>query len=133
VDEVGHAGEAGREVPLALCGDWNVAPADDDVWDPAAFVGSTHVTPRERAALRELAAGAGLRDVVRERNPDGPGPFSYWDYRAGDFPKGRGMRIDLVLLSASALGGVTSAVIDRQARKGRGASDHAPVVVDLTL
>ena len=116
--------------PLAVCGDFNIAPGDDDVWDPAAFVGSTHVTPAERGALRDLL-GLGLTDVP-PRALKGR-PFTYWDYRAGMFHQGFGMRIDLVLASAPLAAGVTDAYIDREARKGKSPSDHAPVVVDIDL
>jgi exodeoxyribonuclease III len=112
-----------------VCGDMNIAPTDDDVFDPAAYVGQTHVTPPERKALAELQK-LGLRDVVRERWP-GERIFTYWDYRAGMFHRDLGMRIDLVLASASVADRVRAAWVDRQARKGSGPSDHAPVVVDL--
>jgi exodeoxyribonuclease-3 len=114
---------------LVLCGDFNVAPTDADVWDPAAFVGATHVTAPERAALAELRA-LGLHDVV-PRPMKGPNPFTYWDYRAGMFHQDKGMRIDLVYASPPVADRVASAYIDRDARKGKGPSDHAPVVVDL--
>ena len=112
-----------------VCGDLNVAPADDDVFDPKAYVGETHVTPPERAALAELH-GLGLRDVVRDRWP-GERIFTYWDYRAGMFHQDLGMRIDLVLASPPVAERVRAAWIDREARKGTGPSDHAPVMVDL--
>ena len=111
-------------------GDFNVAPTDADVWDPAAFVGATHVTPPERAAVADLVAD-GLTDV-KPHIVKGE-PFTYWDYRAGMFHKGMGMRIDLVLANAAMAGAVTDAWVDREARKGKGPSDHAPVVVDLDL
>ena len=111
------------------CGDFNVAPTDEDVWDPAVFVGSTHVTPPERQALADLRA-LGLRDVV-PTPMKGPHPFTYWDYRAGAFPKDMGMRIDLVYASRAVADRVSGAYVDREARKGQGPSDHAPVVVDL--
>jgi exodeoxyribonuclease III len=114
--------------PLALCGDFNIAPGDDDVWDPAAFVGSTHVSPAERNALGALLA-LGLVDL-RPRALKGT-PFTYWDYRAGMFHKGCGMRIDLVLADDALASAVRDAYIDRDARKGTKPSDHAPVVVDL--
>jgi exodeoxyribonuclease III len=112
-----------------LCGDMNVAPTDDDVFDPDAYVGQTHVTAPERealAALREL----GLRDVVRDRWPS-ERVFTYWDYRAGMFHQDLGMRIDLVLAGEPVARRVRAAWVDRQARKGSGPSDHAPVIVDL--
>ncbi|MCT2588038.1 exodeoxyribonuclease III [Actinophytocola gossypii] len=112
-----------------VSGDMNIAPTDDDVFDPAAYVGQTHVTGPERDALAALH-GLGLRDVVRDRWPD-QRVFTYWDYRAGMFPKDLGMRIDLVLASEPVAGRVRAAWVDRQARKGTGPSDHAPVVVDL--
>ncbi|HET9290376.1 MAG TPA: exodeoxyribonuclease III [Actinomycetes bacterium] len=112
-----------------VCGDMNIAPTDADVFDPAAYVGQTHVTPPERAALAGLQT-LGLRDVVRDRWPD-ERVFTYWDYRAGMFHQDLGMRIDLVLASATVAGRVRAAWVDRQARKGSGPSDHAPVIVDL--
>jgi exodeoxyribonuclease-3 len=112
-----------------VCGDMNIAPADIDVFDPDAYVGQTHVTPPERAALATLR-GLGLRDVVRDRWPD-ERIFTYWDYRAGMFHQDLGMRIDLVLASEPVAGRVAAAWVDRQARKGSGPSDHAPVIVDL--
>jgi exodeoxyribonuclease-3 len=119
---------AGPEAVM-LCGDMNIAPADADVFDPAAYVGQTHVTPPERAALAALV-DLGLRDVVRDRWPDSR-VFTYWDYRAGMFHQDLGMRIDLVLASAPVAGRVAAAWVDRHARKGTGPSDHAPVIVDL--
>jgi len=112
-----------------VCGDVNIAPTDEDVFDPEAYVGQTHVTAPERAALAELRA-LGLRDVVRDRWP-GERVFSYWDYRAGMFHRDLGMRIDLILAAAPLAARVRAAWIDRLARKGKGPSDHAPVIVDL--
>ena len=112
-----------------VCGDMNIAPTDSDVFDPSAYVGQTHVTHAERAALADLEA-VGLRDVVRERWPTDR-VFTYWDYRAGMFHQDLGMRIDLVLASPSVAGRVQAAWVDRHARKGKGPSDHAPVIVDL--
>jgi exodeoxyribonuclease III len=120
--------EAGPEATV-VCGDMNIAPTDDDVFDPEAYVGQTHVTSPERESLAELQA-LGLRDVVRERWP-GERVFSYWDYRAGMFHQDLGMRIDLILASGSVADRVAAAWIDRHARKGKGPSDHAPVIVDL--
>jgi len=119
---------AGPEATV-VCGDMNIAPTDDDVFDPAAYAGETHVTEPERAALAALQE-LGLHDVVRDRWP-GERVFSYWDYRAGMFHQDLGMRIDLVLASAPVAERVKAAWIDRQARKGKGPSDHAPVMVDL--
>jgi exodeoxyribonuclease-3 len=112
-----------------VCGDMNIAPTDDDVFDPDAYAGQTHVTQPERDALAELEA-AGLHDVVRDRWPD-ERVFTYWDYRAGMFHQDLGMRIDLVLATDPVASRVEAAWIDRQARKGSGPSDHAPVIVDL--
>jgi exodeoxyribonuclease-3 len=112
-----------------VCGDMNIAPTDDDVFDPDAYIGQTHVTEPERAALAELQA-VGLRDVVRDRWPN-ERVFTYWDYRAGMFHQDLGMRIDLVLAGGAVADRVRAAWVDRQARKGSGPSDHAPVIVDL--
>ncbi len=117
---------AGNPGMAVICGDMNVAPADEDVYDPAAYALSTHVTPPEREALHAL----GLHDVVRERWP-GQRIFTYWDYRAGMFHQDRGMRIDLVLAGADVAARTCAAWVDRQARKGSAPSDHAPVIVDL--
>jgi exodeoxyribonuclease III len=119
---------AGPDETIVL-GDMNIAPADEDVFDPDAYIGQTHVTEPERAALAELT-GLGLRDVVRDRWPD-ERVFTYWDYRAGMFHQDLGMRIDLVLAGAPVAERVRAAWVDRQARKGSGPSDHAPVIVDL--
>ena len=125
------AADAAGRVPFAVMGDYNVAPSDDDVWDPAAFVGATHVTPAEREQLAGLRK-TGLTDVVPTIEK-GPHPYTYWDYRAGAFHKGMGMRIDLVYANAALAGAVSGAFVDREARKGKGPSDHAPVIVDLSL
>jgi exodeoxyribonuclease-3 len=114
---------------MVVCGDMNIAPTDDDVFDPDAYIGQTHVTEPERAALAELQR-LGLRDVVRDRWPN-ERVLTYWDYRAGMFHQDLGMRIDLVLASAPVADRVRAAWVDRQARKGSGPSDHAPVMVDL--
>lgn len=114
---------------LALCGDYNIAPTDEDVWDPAYYEPFTHTTPAERAAFRSLV-DAGFADVVRPYTP-GPGVYTYWDYQRLAFAKRRGMRIDFALASPALAARVTGAEIDRQERKGKGASDHAPVIVEL--
>jgi exodeoxyribonuclease-3 len=119
---------AGPEATI-VCGDMNIAPTDDDVFDPDAYVGQTHVTQPERDALAELES-VGLHDLVRDRWPD-QRVFTYWDYRAGMFHQDLGMRIDLVLASDPVASRVEAAWVDRQARKGSGPSDHAPVIVDL--
>jgi exodeoxyribonuclease-3 len=119
---------AGPEATIVL-GDMNIAPTDEDVFDPEAYIGQTHVTPDERAALADLES-LGLHDVVRDRWP-GKRVFTYWDYRAGMFHQDLGMRIDLALASDSVAARVKAAWVDRQARKGSGPSDHAPVIIDL--
>ncbi|HEX6887211.1 MAG TPA: exodeoxyribonuclease III [Candidatus Nanopelagicales bacterium] len=125
---------AAAPTPFAVMGDFNIAPNDDDVWDIAAFAGSTHVTAQERAALADLRA-QGLADVVPTISK-GPHPYTYWDYRGGAFHKAMGMRIDLVYGNAPFVARVRGAWVDREARKPgvKGTpppSDHAPVVVDL--
>jgi len=114
---------------VALVGDWNIAPENDDVWDMAVFAHSTHVSPPERAAFRAIV-DAGYADVVRPFAP-GPGVYTYWDYTQLRFPRREGMRIDFILGSPALAARATGALIDREARKGKGASDHAPVLVDL--
>ena len=118
------------DAPIALVGDWNIAPRDEDVWDMAAFEGSTHVSAPERAAFEKVVE-AGFTDVVRPYTP-GPGTFTYWDYQRLRFARREGMRIDFVLASRALAARVSGASIDREERKGKGASDHAPVIVDLT-
>ena len=114
---------------VVVCGDFNIAPDDRDVWDPAAVHGATHVSGPERDALGELEAW-GLEDVFRRHHDEG-GLYSWWDYRAGNFHKHLGMRIDLVLASAPLAARSRWALIDRNARKGKLPSDHAPVIVDF--
>jgi exodeoxyribonuclease-3 len=114
---------------LVVTGDFNIAPTDADVWNPYVFRNSTHVTPAERAALAELR-DLGLVDVV-PTPMKGPNPFTYWDYRAGMFHQDKGMRIDLVYATPSVADRVKQAVIDREARKGKSPSDHAPIVLEL--
>ena len=114
---------------LVIAGDFNIAPTDDDVYNPAKFVDATHTSPAERAALAALEDW-GLVDAFRRLQPE-PKLYSWWDYRDGNFHKHRGMRIDLVLGTRSVADRVTFATIDRNARKGEKPSDHAPVIVDL--
>jgi exodeoxyribonuclease-3 len=118
-----------RGQPLVIAGDMNVAPADADVYDPAAFVGSTHVTAEERGRLERILA-EGLVDAYRHVHPSDP-QFTWWDYRQGHFHRGLGLRIDLALLSEDLAAGVTAVGIDRNYRKGPKPSDHAPLLVDL--
>jgi exodeoxyribonuclease-3 len=125
VAETGHP-----DLPRVLGGDFNIAPADRDVWDPAACHGGTHVSPRERESLERIFA-AGLLDAYRLKHEE-VGRYSWWDYRAGAFHKNCGMRIDLLLVNTSVAERIVWAEIDREARKGKPIpSDHAPVVIDL--
>ena len=122
--------KANPEQPLALMGDWNVAPLDSDVWDPAVFEGHTHTSPAERDAFAAFQTKGLLTDVVRPRLPEG---YTYWDYKQLRFPRNEGMRIDFILGSKPFADLVTSARIDRNERKGDAPSDHVPVVVDLDV
>lgn len=129
-----HASEWLAQDPkaqIALVGDWNIAPRDEDVWDIDLFrtEGYTHVSEPEREAFRAFEK-VGFADVVRPYTP-GPGVYTYWDYKQLRFPKKEGMRIDFVLASPALEARVTGAHIEREERKGKGASDHVPVVVEL--
>jgi exodeoxyribonuclease-3 len=117
--------------PVAVCGDFNVAPEDRDVWDPTKFEGATHVSQPERDALADLEKW-GLVDVFRRLYDDG-NLFSWWDYRAGSFHKHQGMRIDLILVTEVLARATTYGLIDRNARKGQKPSDHAPVLIDTVV
>jgi exodeoxyribonuclease III len=121
--------QAGDPDSTIVAGDFNIAPADLDVYSVEVFAESTHVTPPERDALAAIEK-TGLHDVIRDRWVDVPA-FTYWDYRGGAFHQDRGMRIDLVLAGAPIAERRQAAWVDRQARKGTGPSDHAPVIVDL--
>ncbi|GAA2748244.1 exodeoxyribonuclease III [Kitasatospora cinereorecta] len=123
--------DAAAARPFAVLGDYNIAPTDEDVYDLAAFEGQTHVTEPERAALAALRE-TGLQDVM-PRPLKYDRPYTYWDYRQLCFPKNRGMRIDLTYGNKAFADAVTDAYVDREARKGKGTSDHAPVVTDLDL
>jgi exodeoxyribonuclease III len=114
---------------LIVGGDMNIAPADADVYDPAAFVGGTHVSAPERDHLEAILAG-GMVDAYRALHPDEV-QYTWWDYRAGNFHKGLGLRIDLALVSASLAPGLTACGIDRDYRKGTKPSDHAPLLLEL--
>lgn len=117
--------EAGT--PLAVVGDFNVAPADIDVYDPEAFAGSTHVTPAERGRVEAIQAAGELVDGFRVLHPDEIG-YTWWDYRQGHFHRKMGLRIDLVLVSASIAPRLERCGIERDYRKGSKPSDHAPLV-----
>ncbi|MEO6652296.1 MAG: exodeoxyribonuclease III [Ilumatobacteraceae bacterium] len=117
---------------VIVAGDFNIAPDDRDVHDISKMQGATHVSAPERERLQALEAW-GLTDLFRRQYPDSDGVYSWWDYRAGDFHQGRGLRIDLVLGSAGVAERCAWSAIDRNARKGKSPSDHAPVMVDLTV
>ena len=119
------------EAQVALMGDWNIAPTDDDVWDIDLFLtqGYTHVSEPERAAFRAFEQ-VGFTDVVRPHTP-GPGVYTYWDYTQLRFPKKEGIRNVFILASPALASPVSGAAIDREQRKGKGASDHAPVIAEL--
>ena len=114
---------------VAVCGDFNVAPEDRDLWDPAQFVGQTHVSEPERGALARIEEW-GLVDAFRRVHEE-EGLFTWWDYRAGNFHMHKGMRIDLILVTEPLAARTRYALIDRNARKGQKPSDHAPVFVDI--
>jgi exodeoxyribonuclease-3 len=121
---------ADPSTPLLLGGDFNVAPTDEDVWDPLACHGGTHVSERERGAFKKLL-GWGLVDAYRKHHPE-PGRYTWWDYRAGRFQKNHGMRIDHLLVTQPLADRTLWAEIDREARKGKPVpSDHAPLLVDV--
>ncbi|HZE04508.1 MAG TPA: exodeoxyribonuclease III [Solirubrobacteraceae bacterium] len=126
---VARVGQLAAE-PLVVAGDMNIAPADIDVYDPAAFTESTHVTAQERSRLQELLA-CGLVDAYRHLHPTEV-QYTWWDYRAGNFHKGLGLRIDLALVSAGLADRLLHCGIDRDYRKGKKPSDHAPLLVDLS-
>ncbi|WP_437582931.1 exodeoxyribonuclease III [Paramicrobacterium sp. CJ85] len=129
-DQVASTLAADPDLPLALMGDFNVAPLDEDMGDPSFVPGqSTHISEPERAAFRALE-DAGLSDVVRPIVPEG---FTFWDYKRLRFPRNEGMRIDFILGSAAFADRVTDAAIHRNERKGDSPSDHVPVAVDLEI
>jgi len=117
------------DAQIALVGDWNVIPLDTDVWDVTEFAGHTHVTPAERAAFSAFA-DVGFTEVTRQFVPE-EGKYTYWDYQQLAFPKNKGLRIDFAWTSAALTARVTGVTIDREERKGKGASDHVPVVLEL--
>jgi exodeoxyribonuclease-3 len=126
-----HVGRGSKPTDdVVVTGDFNIAPADVDVYDPRKFVGATHVSRPERDRLDALCEW-GMSDLFRRQHPDADRVYSWWDYRAGDFHQGRGLRIDLVLATTSVAERLQWAVVDRNARKGKQPSDHAPVIVDL--
>ncbi len=117
--------------PLVVAGDFNVCPADVDSFDPVGLAGGIFHTDAERAALSRLRDW-GLVDLFRRAHPDVPG-FSWWDYRGGNFHRGLGLRIDLLLGTAPVAAGLQGAAVERDFRKGPKPSDHAPVTVDVAL
>lgn len=120
-----------RSIPTVVGGDFNIAPSDLDVYDPAAFIGATHVTPVERTALEGLSE-TGLTDLTRHLHPEEPN-FSWWDYRNGSFRRGWGLRIDLLYVDETMLHSATASYVDREERKAEKPSDHAPVVGEFDL
>ncbi|MEV6277416.1 exodeoxyribonuclease III [Nocardia sp. NPDC051832] len=123
-----------REDPaakVALVGDWNIAPRDEDVWSMEVFAGKTHVSPPERAAFQAFL-DSGFADVMRPFAP-GPGVYTYWDYTQLRFPRREGMRIDFILASQALADAVKNADVDREERKGKAPSDHAPVIAEFGL
>jgi exodeoxyribonuclease III len=115
--------------PLVVAGDWNVAPEDRDVWDPAKWRGQVLFSEPEKAALREVAA-FGLVDALREKNQEA-GVYTWWDYRMGAFHRGFGLRIDHLLMTKPLAARLRSVVVDRDERKGPEPSDHAPLIAEL--
>ncbi len=134
LDRLAAAGRAwlaeDPQAQIVIMGDWNVAPADEDVWSMEFYADKSHVSPGERAGFRGVV-DAGYADLVRPHAP-GPGVYTYWDYQQLRFPKKQGMRIDFALGSPALAARVAGAAIDREERKGKGASDHAPVVIELS-
>ncbi|RUP01737.1 MAG: exodeoxyribonuclease III [Mycobacterium sp.] len=120
---------ADPSAPIALVGDWNIAPTDEDVWSTEFYQGCTHVSEPERQAFNAIV-DAQFTDLVRPFTP-GPGVYTYWDYTQLRFPKRQGMRIDFILGSPALAARVVDAQIVRDERKGKAPSDHAPVLVDL--
>lgn len=133
LDRLAAAGRAwlaeDPQAQIVIMGDWNVAPSDEDVWSMEFYADKSHVSPGERAGFRGVV-DAGYADLVRPHAP-GPGVYTYWDYQQLRFPKKQGMRIDFALGSPALAARVAGAAIDREERKGKGASDHAPVVIEL--
>ncbi|HON74680.1 MAG: exodeoxyribonuclease III [Candidatus Lutibacillus vidarii] len=134
LDRLAAAGRAwlaeDPQAQIVIMGDWNVAPSDEDVWSMEFYADKSHVSPGERAGFRGVV-DAGYADLVRPHAP-GPGVYTYWDYQQLRFPKKQGMRIDFALGSPALAARVAGAAIDREERKGKGASDHAPVVIELS-
>ncbi|WP_280455401.1 exodeoxyribonuclease III, partial [Nocardia brasiliensis] len=118
------------QAKIALVGDWNIAPTDDDVWSPEFFAHKTHTSQPERDAFQSFL-DTGFADVMRPFAP-GPGVYTYWDYTQLRFPRKEGMRIDFILASPALASTATDAMVDREERKGKGASDHAPVIAEFT-
>jgi exodeoxyribonuclease-3 len=134
LDRLAAAGRAwlaeDPQAQIVIMGDWNVAPSDEDVWSMEFYADKSHVSPGERAGFRGVV-DAGYADLVRPHAP-GPGVYTYWDYQQLRFPKKQGMRIDFALGSPALAARVAGAAIDREERRGKGASDHAPVVIELS-
>ncbi|WP_433600965.1 exodeoxyribonuclease III [Nocardia sp. CA-135953] len=118
------------EAQIALVGDWNIAPTDDDVWSVEFFADKTHTSQPERDAFDAIVE-TGFADVVRPYAP-GPGVYTYWDYTQLRFPRKEGMRIDFILASPTLAARTKDAMVDREERKGKSPSDHAPVIAEFT-
>lgn len=129
LDAIARLASTQAHQPRVIAGDMNIAPADIDVYDPQAFIGGTHVSAPERATLQRIL-DAGTVDAYRHLHP-GEQQFTWWDYRAGNFHKGLGLRIDLALLAAELAPRLTACGIDRNFRKGSKPSDHAPLLLEL--
>ena len=128
---IAHAADlAESDSPFALCGDYNVCPADADAYEPAEFAGDAICQPETRAKYRELILG-GLTDSFRALHPDEAGAYSYWSYQAGAWRKGHGVRIDMLLLSPHLADRLTASDIDKKPRAQAKASDHTPVWCEL--
>jgi len=121
-----------QDAQLAVVGDFNVAPADLDVYDTEAFIGSTHVTPEERGRVEAIRAAGGLVDALRALHPDEVA-YTWWDYRQGHFHRRMGLRIDLIFVSQALAPQLARVGIERNYRKGAKPSDHAPLVAELAL
>jgi exodeoxyribonuclease III len=130
LDALAARAAAGRGSPLVIGGDFNVAREDRDVYEPAAFAGATHVTPQERTRLERILSEGGLIDAYRELHP-GETQFTWWDYRQGHFHRGMGLRIDYLLLGGALAQGLRECGIERDYRKGKKPSDHAPLIAQL--
>ena len=123
------AGQGWAATPSIIAGDFNVAPLTTDIWSEVDASAETHITEESRAAFHAFAE-AGYEELSRRFIP-AENTYTFWDYQQLRFPRGEGMRIDFVYASAAAAARATGVTIDRDERKGQGASDHVPVIVDF--